>query len=229
MTTSSGTYAFEPSLGDLVKAAYRRCGVHGTQLTHQHMYDARIEANLLMSDWAADGINLWQVEQGSVNLVSGTSSYAMPANIVFLLDVYISTGTTTVRDRLISPISRSDYASIATKASEGYPTSYWFDRKIASYIYLWPVPNASSTYTLNYYYMRQAQDSELFNGTEQEIPWYYLSSFVAGLAAKLALTYAPDRADRLEALATKAWQRALDVGSENVPIQILPQMRGYFR
>lgn len=229
MMTSSGTYIFEPSLGDLVKMAYRRCGVHATQLTAQHMYDARMEANLLMVDWASDGINLWQVEQSSVALVDGTASYAMPSNCVFLLDVYISTGTTTVTDRLISPISRSDYASIATKASEGYPTSYWFDRKIAPYIYLWPVPNATSTYTLNFYYMRQAQDSELLNGTEQEIPWYYLSSFVAGLAAKLALIYAPDRADRLANEAQKAWTRALDVGSENVPVQVLPQFRGYYR
>lgn len=229
MTTSSGTYSFDSTMGELVSSAYRRCGVHLAQLTAQHMWDAGQESNMLMSSWAADGINLWQVEQAAQELTQGTASYAMPTNIVFLLDCFIATGTAPRTDRLIFPMSRSDYDAIAVKSTQGAPTSFWFDRLINPNIYLWPTPDANSTYTLYYHYMRQAQDSVMAGGLDVEIPWYYIDAFVAGLAARLALIYAPDRVDRLNTLSDKAWAKALDVSTENVPMQIIPAMRGYFR
>lgn len=229
MTTSSGLYNFDSTMGEVVSSAFRRCGVHLAQLTAQHMWDASQEANMMMTSWAADGINLWQVEQAAQALTQGTASYTMPTNIVFLLDCFIATGTSPRTDRLIFPLSRSDYDAIPVKSTQGAPTSFWFERLINPNIYLWPTPDASSTYTLYYHYMRQAQDSVLSGGLDVEIPWYYIDAFCAGLAARLAVIYAPDRADRLEALSNKAWLRALDVGTENVAVQIIPQMRSYFR
>jgi hypothetical protein len=227
--TTSGTTSFAPSLGELVIASYRRCGVHGPEITAQHMTDARMEANLLMADWAGDGINLWQVEEGALTLTQGTISYAMPTNIVFILDCYIGRGTAPQIDRSIFPMSRSDYMSIANKSQQGQPTSFWFDRLLAPIIYLWPVADQDDTYTLYYNYMRQAYDSNLPAGVQPEVPWAYLDAFVWGMASRLSLIYAPDRADRLEARAMKAWQRALAVGTENTPVQIIPSMGSYFR
>jgi hypothetical protein len=229
MTTPSGTYNFDSTAGEVVSSAFRRCGVHLTELTAQHMWDASQEANMLMAAWAGDGINLWQVEQGAQVLTQGTTSYAMPVTTVFLLDCFIATGTSPRTDRLIFPISRSDYDAIAVKSTQGAPTSFWFDRLISPSIYLWPTPDGSGPYTLYYHYMRQAQDSVLSGGLDLDLPWYYIDAFCSGLAARLSVIYAPDRADRLIALADKAWIKALDVGTENVPAQIIPQMRGYFR
>jgi hypothetical protein len=59
------------------------------------------------------------------------------------------------------PISRTDYASIANKQQTGFPTSYWFDRLINPNLYIWPLSPQSGIYTLTYYRMRQAQDSDL--------------------------------------------------------------------
>lgn len=229
MTTTSGTYNFDSTLGELVSSAFRRCGVHLTQLTAQHMWDASQESNMLMSSWAADGINLWQVEQGVLALTEGTASYAMPVNTVFLLDCFIATGSSPRTDRLIFPISRSDYDAIANKSTQGAPTSFWFERLIAPNIYLWPVADADDTYTLYYHYMRQATDSVLSGGLDADIPWYFIDAFTAGLAARLALIYAPDKVDRLTALSDKAYMKAMSVGTENVGLQIIPQMRGYYR
>jgi hypothetical protein len=229
MTATSGTYTFAPSLGHLVLAAYRRCGIHGAELTAAHMTDARFEANLLMVDWAADGINLWQVEEGALTLTQGTLSYAMPTNIVFILDCYIGTGTAPQTDRTIFPISRSDYMAIANKSNQGAPTSFWFDRLINPVLYIWPTADADDTYTLYYNFMRWSMDSNLGAGTQPDVPYYYLTSFVDGLAARLSVIYAPDRADRLEQRAQKSWLRALDVGTENVPVSLNVQMRSYFR
>mgnify|MGYP006278709413 FL=1 len=224
--STSGTYAFSPNLGDLVINAYAKCGVRRTDLTTQHMADARFEANLMMSDWAGDGINLWQVESASFTLVQGQQSYSIPSDRVFILDVYI---TQDGFDRLIFPISRSDYVSLAQKNLQGYPTSFWYDRLIDPNLYVWPVADSSSSYTLTYYYMRQAQDNELTNGTQPEVPWYYLNAFADGLAARLAYIYAPDRVSVLQPKYDKSWFRALQVGTENVPVTMNVQMRGYFR
>ncbi len=224
--STSGTYAFSPNLGDLVINAFAKCGVRRTDLTNQHMSDARFEANLMMSDWAGDGINLWQVQSATIPLAQGISSYPIPSDRVFILDVYI---TQNGFDRLIFPISRSDYASFAQKNLQGYPTSFWFDRLIDPNLYVWPVPDSSTSYILTYYYMRQAMDSELTNGTQPEVPWYYLNAFADGLAARLAYIYAPDKVAVLQPKADKSWFRALQVGTENVPVTMNVQMRGYFR
>lgn len=223
---TSGTYTFSPNLGELVINAFAKCGVRRTDLTNQHMSDARMEANLMMSDWAGDGINLWQVQSASFVLTQGTQSYAIPSDRVFILDVYIRQDGF---DRLIFPISRSDYASFAQKDLQGYPTSFWYDRLIDPNLYVWPVADQDNQYTLTYYYMRQAMDNDLSNGTQPEVPWYYLNAFADGMAARLAYIYAPDKVAVLQPKADKSWFRALQVGTENVPITMNVQMRGYFR
>ena len=223
---TSNTYTFNPALGEFVINAFSRCGIRRTEITAQHMEDARFEANLLMSDWAGDGINLWQVASASIALSEGQTTWQPQSNIVFLLDVYITVNNT---DRLIMPISRSDYAAIANKYTLGYPTSYWFDRIASPIVYLWPVPDQDNTYTLTYWFMRQAQDSNLAGGTQIDVPWYYLDAFAWGLAARLAYIYAPEKVQVMQPRAHEAWMRALQVGSENVPMKISPQLRSYFR
>lgn len=224
--TTTNTYNFNPGLGEFVINAFARCGVRRTEITAQHMEDARFEANLLMSDWTADGVNLWQVENTSIALSEGQSTWQPQSNIVFLLDVYITVNNT---DRLIMPISRSDYAAIANKFTLGYPTSYWFDRVADPIVYLWPVPDQDNTYTLTYWFMRQAQDSNLAGGALIDVPWYYFDAFAWGLASRLAYIYAPEKVQVIQPRADKAWLRALQVGSENVPMKISPQLRSYFR
>lgn len=227
---SSGTFNFAPSLGELVLAAYGRCGIRRTELTSQHMADAREESNLMMSDWCADGINLWQVQSNTIALTQGTANYPVPSTVVFFLDCYITIQSGSIPiDRLIFPLSRSDYAAFPNKTGQGAPTSFWFDRLIAPNLFLWPTPDQSNFYTLTYYFMQQAQDSELYNGTNPQIPWYFLNAFSWDLTERLSYYYAPDRTPVLAAKAQKSWLRALSVGTENVQLQIIPQMQGYFR
>jgi hypothetical protein len=51
---TSGQYLFNPSLGSLALAAYRRIGIARTSLSAEHMEDAYNETNLLQSSWGAD-------------------------------------------------------------------------------------------------------------------------------------------------------------------------------
>ena len=77
--TTTGTYNFDPALGSLVIDAFGNCGVRRTELTAQHMDDARFAANLITARWAAWGSIWWAVDLQTVALVQGQATYDVPA------------------------------------------------------------------------------------------------------------------------------------------------------
>ena len=229
--TTSGTYTFNPSLGEIVLNAYARCGVRRTAIMQEHMTDARFETNLMLSSWANQGVNLWEVVLISVPLVQGQTTYTVPAKVVMILDAVIqqNTGTSSQFDRVIMPISRTEYSQTPNKLQQAPPTVFWFDRLINPTVTLWPVPDQTSTYTLNYYAVTQIQDAELTDAQTVDIPYRWLDALAAGLAARLAAIYAPDRMQMLEAKAAQAYTIAATQDTENVPLYITPGLAGYFR
>ncbi len=77
--TSSGTYAFEPSYGDLVLNAFARIQLRRTELTQQHMADAALEANLVQVELSNAQPNLWTSELYEVSLTQGVGDYTLLA------------------------------------------------------------------------------------------------------------------------------------------------------
>ena len=229
--TSSGTYNFQPSLGELVLNAFARCGVRRTAIMQEHMTDARFETNLMLASWANQGVNLWEVVLISVPLIQGQTTYTVPAKVVMILDAVIqqNTGTSSQFDRVIMPISRTEYSQTPNKLQQAPPTVFWFDRLINPTVTLWPVPDQTNYYTLNYYAVTQIQDAELTDAQTVDIPYRWLDALAAGLAARLAAIYAPDRMQMLEAKAQQAYTIAATQDTENVGLFITPGLAGYFR
>jgi len=226
---TSGTYNFAPSMGETVLFAFGACGVRRTALTQAHFEDARIATNMLLGRWSSVGVNLWQVDLQTVPLVQGQSTYQVPSNTVVLLDAYYSivTGTQQI-DRIMLPVSRTEYASYPNKAQQGAPTVFWFDRLLSPTVTVWPVPNGSQS-SFSYYRLRQTQDGVLSNGLNVEIPWYFLEAYALGLAYRLALIYAPDKVPALKPLADEAWTIASTQNVETSNIYISPVVSGYWR
>lgn len=228
--TTSGTYNFNPSLGEVVLNAFARCGIRRTALVQEHLQDARFEANLLFSEWSNRGVNLWKVDLQTVPLIEGTTLYTVPSNTVMILDAYIATGSGQSEfDRMIMPISRSEYSQTPNKNLQAPPTVFWFDRLINPTITVWPVPDQSNYYTLKYYRVIQIQDAEMENAQTLDVPYRWLDATCAGLASRLAAIYAPDRIQVLTARAESAYQIAAMQDTENVPLYIMPGLSGYFR
>ena len=90
---SSGTYAFAPSVADMVLDAYRRCGVKPTSLEVDHLISARMSSNFVLANWTTLGVNLWKVDTQPtiIDLIQGTASYPLDQNVVGLLDCYVRT------------------------------------------------------------------------------------------------------------------------------------------
>lgn len=225
--TTSGTYAFNPSLGEIVLYAYQNIGIRPTSVLQEHMESARMATNMMLSRWSNQGVNLWAVDLIEVPLVAGQTTYAVDGNTVMILDAYTTTGSGI--DRVIMPVSRTEYASYPNKAQQGFPTSYWYDRLISPTITLWPVPDGSSATILKYYRVRQIQDANLRNGENAEIPYRWLEAFADGLTYRLARIWAPQMAMALKGQADESYEIAAVQDVETVPTYIAPMLGGYFR
>jgi hypothetical protein len=238
--STSATYNFNPSLGELTLYAYNLCEVRNTALAQEHMEAARMATNMLLANWSNKGVNLWAVDLVTVPLVEGQTSYAVDPNTVMILDAYceIDNGNGQPIDRVILPISRTEYASYPNKEQQGFPTVFWYDRLISASrstgsagpsVTLWPVPDGTSAQTLKYYRVRQIQDSNLVDGQTVEVPYLWLDAFAYGLAARLAVIWNPQKAMLLKPLADEAYQVAADQNVEQAQQYISPQIQGYFR
>jgi len=228
---TSGTYTFNPSLGELTLYAYNLIGVRNTAVLQEHMEAARMATNMMLSRWSNQGVNLWAVDLITKPLVQGQSTYTVDSNTVMILDAYmvIDDGSGQPIDRIIMPVSRTEYASYPNKEQQGFSTTYWFDRLLAPTITLWPVPDGNSAQYLKYYRVRQLQDSNLQNGEQVEIPYLWMEAFAYGLALRLAQVWSPDKMTILKPMADESYQIAADQNTEYAQQYVSPQISGYFR
>jgi hypothetical protein len=202
-------------------------GIRPTALLQEHMDSARMATNMMLSRWANQGVNLWAVDLITTPLIEGQATYAVLPNTVMILDAYTTTDQGI--DRVIMPISRTEYASYPNKDQQGFTTTFWYDRLISPTITLWPVPDGTSATTLKYYRVRQIQDSNLQNNENVEIPYLWLECFADGLAYRLARIWNPQMAVALKAQADESYMIASNQNVENVGMFISPMVGGYFR
>ena len=128
--STSGTTTFNLDLNNLIEEAFERCG---TELrTGYDMRTARRSLNLLTIEWANRGINLWTIEQGQINLVTGQGIYPLAVDTIDLLDHQIRQNNgdaSTQIDISITRISESTYATIPNKLTTGRPIQVWINRQ----------------------------------------------------------------------------------------------------
>jgi hypothetical protein len=228
---TSGTYLFNPSLGEMTLYAYNLAGLRATSLVQEHMTSARMASNMMLSRWSNQGVNLWKVELVTVPLVQGQATYNVDAKTVMILDAYmeIDNGAGQPIDRIIMPVSRTEYASYPNKEQQGFTTTYWFDRLLAPTVTLWPVPDGTSAQNLKYYRVVQIQDSNFSSGQTVDIPYLWMEAFADGLAYRLSRIWTPQMAPGLKVLADESYGIAAAQNTEYVQQYISPQIIGYYR
>lgn len=226
--TTSGTFDFQPSLGETILVAFGRIGIRPSEITQDHMYNARMAANLTLSEWSNSTPMLWEVGLICVPLIQGSATYSVPAETVMVLDLYISYGDPST-DRYLYPVSRTDFASYPNKDQQGFPTVYWFDRLIAPTITFWPVPDGNGPYIGKYYSVRQTQDAVTQNGLTTEVPYRFLDAFTCALAWRLSELYAPQLEQQMMMKMDRSFKIATAQDTENVPMFITPGLSGYYR
>jgi hypothetical protein len=223
--TTSGTTAFNMDFAEIAEEAWERAGRE--MRSGYDLRTARRSMNLLTIEWQNRGLNMWTFEQGTLVLTPGTATYTLPADTIDLLDHVLRTGSgTTQADLAVSRISVSTYATIPNKNSTGRPIQLYVQRlRDAPQVTVWPVPDATQTYTLVYWRMRRIQDAG--NGVEtSDVQFRFLPCLVAGLAYYIAMKD-PALAERVPMLKTiydEQFDLAAQEDREKASVRFVPRM-----
>ena len=227
--TTSATYSFNPSLGEISLYSYQLIGIRPSAVLQEHMEAARMATNMMLSNWSNRGVNLWAVDLVTVPLVQGQSTYTVDSNTVVMLDAYISTTTgSQTTDRIIMPISRTEYANYPNKQQQGFPTTFWYDRLLSPNVTIWPVPDGTQT-NLKYYRVKQLQDANMQGAETVDVPYLWLEAFAYGLALRLAQIWAPPMVMTMKPMADEAYAIAAAQNVETAQQYLSPQLSGYWR
>jgi len=228
---TSGTTAFNMDFTEIAEEAWERAGRE--MRSGYDLRTARRSMNLLTIEWQNRGINMWTIEEGTVNLVQGTAAYALPADTIDLLEHVIRTGAgsySTQSDLSISRISVSTYSSIPNKLTQGRPIQLYIDRgQINPTVTVWPVPDqgtgGSPYYILKYWRMRRIEDAG--SGVQTaDVNFRFLPCLVAGLAYYIAQKD-PElmpRIPMLQAEYERQFELAAGEDREKAPVRFVPRM-----
>lgn len=127
--TTSGTTLFNMDFTDIAEEAWERAGRE--MRSGYDLRTARRSMNLMTIEWQNRGINMWTIEEGTIPLVPGQNTYALPNDTIDLLEHVIRTGgntASTQADLTITRISVSTYATIPNKLAPGRPIQIWVQR-----------------------------------------------------------------------------------------------------
>jgi hypothetical protein len=158
------------------------------------------------------------------------ATYSLDPKTIDMLDTYrrVSPGGVNT-DIIMAPIGRDTYAALANKDQEGAPIQYLFDRQIAPTVTVWPVPDATTTYSMVTYIFSQIGDADPSGGNQPNVPYRFLESFTADLAASLAMKWAPvERAVALKGYADEVFAEAASEDHEAVVTTMAPDLTAYF-
>jgi hypothetical protein len=246
MSVTTSTTAFNPTLNELMEEAFERCG---TELRTGYQFrTARRSLNLLLTEWANRGINLWTIEQGQIPLIQGQYIYDLPNDTVDLLEHVIRTNPGSIGNQTdinISRISVSTYSTIPNKLTQGRPIQVWVNRRSGQttdlvgatpqvpQINVWPSPDQGTVQDPFYYfvYWRLKRMVDAGSGVNvEEIPFRFQNCLVAGLACKLSLKLPDVSLDRMNILKmeyAEAWELAAGEDREKAPDRYVPRMTFY--
>ena len=127
--TTTGTNLFNMDFTEIAEEAWERAGRE--MRSGYDLRTARRSMNLMTIEWQNRGINMWTIEEGTIPLVPGQNTYALPNDTIDLLEHVIRTGgntASTQADLSITRISVSTYATIPNKLAPGRPIQIWIQR-----------------------------------------------------------------------------------------------------
>ena len=225
---TSGTTSFDMDFPEIAEEAWERAGRE--MRSGYDLRTARRSMNLLTIEWANRGVNMWTIDEKSVDLVKGTQSYTLPADTVDVIEQTIRTNEgvqATQNDLAVTRVSVSTYSSLPNKLTQGRPSQIFIERGVAApTLYVWPVPD-KDTYKLNYWRLRRMEDAGEGAYTA-DMPFRFLPCLVAGLAYYIAMK-TPELSDRvvmLKQMYDEQFEMAASEDRSKVSARFVPRI-GY--
>lgn len=221
---TSGSTNFELDVSDYIEEAFERCGLEVR--TGYDLKTAKRSMNLLFADWANRGLNRWTINQDTVSLVAGTSTYNLDANTIDILSAVVrqNAGASNQSDIQVDRVSRDVFLNIPNKLSQARPVQFYVDRSITPVLKVWPTPDQS--YTFVYDRLKRIEDADTMTNTV-EVPFRFYPCLAAGLAYYLSMKKAPDRMAILKAAYEEEFNRAAFEDVDRANLSLTPR-RDYY-
>ena len=213
----SGSTDFSIDAAEVIQEAYERCGLQ--EVTGKDLRTAIRSMNLLMSEWANRGLNLWTIQLGTQSTTASDADYTLATNIVDVLEVVLRDANSL--DTNLGRVSRADYHMLPNKSTEGRPSQFYFERTTTPTLFLYPTPDLS-TYTVRYYYLKRLDDLDLATD-DPNVSFRFLPCLVAGMAYYLAMKKAPQLVQQNKLIYEDELKRALDEDGQRTSTFITPQ------
>jgi hypothetical protein len=221
---TSGTWTFNPTIADAIDEAWERCGKDPEDMTARHARSAIRSLGYMLTAWSNLKILQWTVDLQEQVTSVGMTQFTPPPGTIDLLDV------TLFRDGHETPMSvmsRMDYHHLPSKDQQGRPDQFFVERQITPTVFIWPA-GENATDVIRYYRIRQIEDVGRLSSTA-DIPARFQDAFVAGLAARMAVKFAPDRKAALEGDAITALSLAMMEDRERADMRFRVRMGVYGR
>lgn len=134
------------------------------------------------------------------------------------------------QDRILAPISRTDWAALPNKYQQGgYPTSYWFDRTDPPTVNIWQVPDGTIVQELHYFRMLRIQDADPTGTQTADVPNRFEEALCAGLTYMLAMKWKPEVAADMKTYFDEVWAEARSEDRERVTLNVAPNTQSYYQ
>ena len=226
---TSGTHSFNLDISDIMEEAYDLCGL---ELRSGYSFrGAKRALNLVFLEWQNKGLNLWTVEQASISVTEGTSSYTVESSALDIVDVFIRTdaGNETKQfDQRLNRISRTEYNHQSNKLLQAKPTQFYVDKDSGSIkLVLWSTPDKA--YTLVYDYIQRIEDTGDVASNNVDVPSRYLPCLTYALAYNLAVKSpeAQPRVPMIKQRYDELWKDVSDADRERASVRFVPDLGTY--
>lgn len=235
-TAPNGSIGYDYGLGNSNSILY----VGITPLDFQPQYTLNIEYSFDTVNWItalrtplttyyANQVQWWVVNN-AINArawrITETGGQTLRIQqIYFSQPTVIGTG-----DRYLTPMSYTEWMQITMKNTQSTTGNYFYDEQIQPTLTLWPVSgpmalNQNYSAILYTAYQYSQDVTSLFQ--QFDVPQRFYDALVAGLSARLALKFAPDRVPLLKQEAIEAFQNAAMTEFQEVTLRFQPDFSYY--
>ena len=214
---ATADYDFSLSRNQIIERAFELIGVRtrGQPLSGDALQEGKLALDMMVKSWQGKNVFLWTVKTIPQSLTAGNASYSLALDppILSLDAAYLLNGANDHNE--LDVLSWRDYQSIPDKSSSGNPVAVALDGQANPTLYVYPVPTASGTISLNAICKLKDWDSPT-NGADFPVRWE--RAIVYGLAADLADGYGLPlgERDRLAVKADRLFIEARQGDKENV-------------
>ena len=160
------------------------------------------------------GITQWFLLEDNVALCPYYQIQETGGAILDISEVYFNNQ---IQDTTMSEVSRYEYFSYPNKSQIGRPTIYYIDYQRTPSLYIWQTPAPMYNLVM---YSGQSSIEMLENYTQGiDIPAYFYTPLIYGVASMLAEQYAPEKSESLKMRYQETLSPAVINNTTEVPLK----------